>query len=219
MAKNPVITDEIKGLIGQFYLRHPNWKAKDIQKAVSNFVHRAEQYRKRYGDTPEKWPGLSAVQKVLAELHSKEASPEDKPWSIGTLVNHPIPVEALPVVMSFYKKRLAEGDVLTIREALWAARLFKIVGPPDLACDWALLYALQQQMIYEKHGVPFDSRQLDLEMIRNPLAARETQRQIAIWGIAGKYGADFVKLIDLNLSIKETEEIAKSGKYQKEGTT
>ena len=46
--------------------------------------------------------------------------------------------------------------------------------------------------------------------------AEETQRVFAIDEIADKYGAHPLKLLALNLSIEETEEIAKSGKYPKE---
>jgi hypothetical protein len=46
--------------------------------------------------------------------------------------------------------------------------------------------------------------------------AEETLRVLAIDEIAEKYGAHPFKLAALNLSIEETEEIAKSGKYRKE---
>ena len=62
-------------------------------------------------------------------------------------------------------------------------------------------------------------------MIKDIYYARETQREIAIWGIAEQYSADFDetadlfnKLIELNLPIEHIEEIAKSGEYQKGGT-
>jgi len=211
MARNPIITDEVKVLIRQFYSRHTSWKAWEIQKRVSQMLH------SRNPELPQNWPGLNAVQRELAAIRKQKnnASPQDEPWSLASLNDYPIPPEAMPVVMSFYKKRLAEDDVLNIREALWVGRLFKIIDPQDLVWDWAFLYAIDE-MIAEESGEPFNSRRLDLEMIRNPQAARETQREIAIWGIAEKYGADPVKLKNLNLSIEETEEIAKSGKYKKE---
>ncbi len=159
--------------------------------------------------------GLGAVQKELTKIRKNPSSPLDEPWSLGSLAEYEIPPEAMPTVMSAYKKRLAEKDVLTIREALWIGRLHNAVDPPDLVWDWAFLYATWD-LISWIQAKPFDSRRLDLEMINDVYHARETQREIAIWGIAEKYGADPVKLKDLNLSIEETEEIAKSGKYKKE---
>lgn len=217
MAKGAHLTPEVKKLIAQIYLEHPDYGPTKIREELLKRMKETgvDQY---FG--PD-WPSVSAVGKVVTEIRKRDDArlPElkriDSPWSLSSLAEYNIPPEALPVVMSFYKKRLAEDDVLTIREALWAARLCKIIDAPDLVWDWAFLYATDE-MVSEILGKPFDSRELDLEMIRNPQYARETQREIAIWKIAEKYGADPVKLKELNLSIEETEEIAKSGKYKKE---
>lgn len=215
MAKNPLITDEVKRVIAKIYLKHPDWRAKEIRDGVEAQLHE-QNPRSKPG-----WPGLSAVQKELTkqrktdEARPPESKRLDEPWSLSSLTKCSIPPEAMPIVMSVYKKRLAEKDPLLIREALWIARLYNIVDPPDLVWDWAFLYALEE-MVSEDLGKPFDSRELDMEMITDVYSARETQREIAIWEIAEKYGSDPVKLKDLNLSIEETEEIAKSGKYKKE---
>jgi hypothetical protein len=210
MAKAPLVTDAVRALIARVHQKYPKWKAPKVQKEVTYLLH------KDNPKLPPGWPSLSTVQKVLALIRKNRlVDPKDKPWSLSSLAEYPIPPEALPTVMSSYKKRLAEDDVLPIREALWTARLYKLIDPPDLVRDWAFLYALDE-MISELQGKPFDSTKLDLEMINNPYLARETQREIAIWDIAQKYGADPVKLKDLNLSIEQTEEIAKSGKCKKE---
>jgi hypothetical protein len=160
-------------------------------------------------------PSHENLMKMISSARNHHSA-LDEPWSLSCLARkeYHIPPEALPTVVSFYKQRLTENDVLTIREALWAARLFKIVDPPDLVFDWAFLYAIDE-MIAEESGKPFESRERDLEMINNPQIAREVMREIAIWDIAYKYGTDPVRLKELNLSIEETEEIAKSGKYKK----
>jgi len=97
--------------------------------------------------------------------------------------------------------------------------LYKIIDPPDLTWDWAWAYATDE-WLSEITNTPFNTTKLDLEMVRNPQYATErrrvTEREIAIFTIASKYGADPVELNDLNLSIEQTEEIAKSGKYTKE---
>jgi|GEM_PF-3252012 len=161
-------------------------------------------------------PSYDNLVKIISSARNHH-SPLDEPWSLSCLAKkeYPIPSEALPTVMEVYRKRLAENDVLTIREALWIGRLYGVIEPKDLVYDWAFRYAIHE-IISEESEKPFKSRELDLEMIRNPHAARETQREIAIWNIATEYGADPVKLKDLNLSIEETEEIAKSGKCKKE---
>lgn len=217
MAKGAHLTPKVKKLIAQIYLEHPGYGPTKIREELLKRMKETgvDQY---FG--PD-WPSVSAVGKVVAENRKRHDArpPElkrlDSPWSLSSLAEYNIPPEAMPAVMSVYKKRLAENDPLLIREALWVARLHNIIAPPDLVWDWAFLYAFNE-MVSEIQGEPFDSRELDLEMIRNPQHARETQREIAIWEIAEKYNADAVKLKDLNLSIEKTEEIAKSGKYKKE---
>lgn len=196
MAKGPIITDKTREVITKIYLDHPDWRAKEVQHAVNI-------------ELKGKGPGLSAVQKELTKIRKSPSRPFDKPFSLASLAEYDIPPEARPAVMSAYKRRLAEDDVLTIREALWIGRLYGVIEPKDLVCDYAFLYATEE-MVSEIRGKPFDSRDLDIVMIQDVYHARETQREIAIWDIAKKYGADPVKLKDLNLSIEETEEIVKS---------
>lgn len=140
MAKGPIITDEVKWLIAKIYLEHPDWRAKEVRMEVNTRL--CKENPKLNPD----WPGLSTVQKELTEIRKKYAArpPEstklDEPWSLGSLVEYPIAPEALPVVISVYKKcMLEEEPELTIREALWIGRLYRIIElyqprsiPPDV---------------------------------------------------------------------------------------
>ena len=222
MAKGYLITPEVEALITSVYRQHSKWKPREIRMVVRNLL------REKSKEDPELllklntgWPSLSSVRNKLPKRGKGMPNPKDEPWSIATLseANYSIPPEAMPVVMAFYKKRLGKNDVLTIREALWAARLFKIVDPPDMVFDWAFLYATHELVAeeYGKPGEPFESKDLDLELINTPQYARETMREIDIWIIASKYKADPMQLKELNLSLEETEEIAKSGKYKWDG--
>lgn len=170
------------------------------------------------------WPSVSAVQKELTEIRKNidKKSPElkglDEPWSLGSLTKYDISPEALPAVMSVYRKCLAAEREFTIGEALWVARLHKLFDPPDpvTMLNWATAYALEEWVSEITGKESFNSEELDLEMIKDVHSTPEILRELEVWGIAEKYGADPVKLKDLNLSIEETEEIAKSGKYQKD---
>jgi hypothetical protein len=210
-GRGPEVPDEVEVLIGQVYRRRlkvdPGVTAKEVMAEVHHLLQR-DGKQLRHG-----WPGISKVQKVIGEIKSRvreyPTSPLDEPWSLGSMAEYPLPSEALPTVMASYRKCLAENDVLPIREALWIGRLYGAIEPKDLVSDWAFLYAMDE-MVSEDLGRPFDSTRLDLELIKDAYYAHETQREIAIWGIAEKYGADPVKLKDLNLSIEETEGIVKS---------
>jgi len=185
----------------------------------------------------EKPPELSTLEKRISFHRSVPKNPFDELWSLGSLAQHPISPDAMPIVMSIYKKTLAGHGELTIREAQWIARLYKIIDDAELLWDWAWAYAMDE-WLSEITNRPFDTTELDLELVRNPQYAqesrRDTERAIAIWGIAERLHpdfrgpgadfdalfsavtADFSALMELNLSIEEIEEIAKSGKYKKE---
>jgi len=84
-------------------------------------------------------PGLSAVQKLLVQIrrrHKEEALETqsiDRPWSLGTLADYPMPPDVIPVLISIQHNRNPlpiEPLVkpLTIREALWISRLYPVAG-------------------------------------------------------------------------------------------
>jgi hypothetical protein len=167
-------------------------------------------------------PAIGTLEKRIS-FYSSPKQPFDELWSLASLPEHPLPPDAMPVVMAAYRRTLATlggSDELTVREAEWIARLYKVIDDPDLVRDWAWLYAMQEWLA-DVTGQPFITEEFDVELIRNPQWARderrEFDREIAIWDIAEKYNADPMKLKDLNLSIEETEKIAKSGKFRKEG--
>ena len=79
MSGGPKITEQIQQLIVDTYLEHPDWVAKQVQEWVDNEVR-----QKRLA---VKGPGLSAVQKKLAEYRSnfgKKVSLKTfrTPWSL-----------------------------------------------------------------------------------------------------------------------------------------
>jgi len=156
-------------------------------------------------------PEIEVLERIISRKRNEITGlPKDKPWCLGCLEEYPLPPEALPAVMSCYKRRLAGGSLLTIREALWAARLYKVIDSPGVVWGWASLYA-SEEMISELMGKEtFNSEVLDLEIAKCPRTIPPIVRDLSIWRIAEKYGADPYKLRDLNLSIEETEEIVKS---------
>ena len=155
-------------------------------------------------------PEVEVLERIISKYRNKVTKdPKDEPWSLGSLAEHPILLEALPVVMALNWKRRTEDSELSIREALWIARLYKAFTSLDLVYDWAFLYTLEE-MVFEMQGKPFDSSELDLEMMSNPYYASESRKEIFIHEIADKYSADPIKLKNLNLSLEEIEEIVKS---------
>jgi hypothetical protein len=241
MAKGSYVTPKIKELLGQIYVGNRQIRPGDAHRLLLNKM-KAVHLDEIFGPS---FPSISTVSKELKSLRQKdearssESQGLDEPWtiaSVGPLSKYPIPAEAMPAVMAIYKKApivsrkvTPEGQVvyrtlessreLTIREAQWIARLYKLIDDPDLLWDWAWFYA-QQEWLAEVTGKSFFFPEFDLELMENPQWAsnqrRDLEREIAIWDIAEKYNANPMKLKELNLSIKQTEKIAKSGKYKKE---
>ena len=204
----------------------PDWKRYIMVRAVmESYIPRMlladqilEQMRQSR-DVRDKLPERESIERDISKARNHPESPLDELFSLASLGKYDIPPEAMPAVMSAYKKTLAGNGELTIREAQWIARLHTIIDPPDTVWDWAWAYALEE-WLSEITNKPFDTTILDLELISNPHYAQEKrrnlEREITVWRIAEKYGTDPVKLKDLNLSIQETEEIAKSGNFREE---
>jgi len=146
MPLGPIITEDVKDLIRKFHRRHRTWTAKTIQKKVS------EQWHREHPEYPTGWPSLSAIQSHLKKIKDQEkgrtdeSKKLDEPWTFGSLAEYPIAPEAMPLVISIYDKcargsGFSEGWMPSIREMLWAERLYKIIEfyknktqhvPPDV---------------------------------------------------------------------------------------
>ena len=234
MARGPLITREVEALILSVHYEHPKWKAKEIRSVVRGMLREKSQNQPELLPKLTKgWPSLGAVQGILSPLRKgrTKPNPKDQPWSFAALVgDYPIPADAMPTVMSIYKRVLSGERELTIREAQWVARLHRIFDDLDLLWDWALQYALSEWVSEITHNL-FDTTDLDLELVRNPQYAIESLRSLqrwgAVWDIAEKYSANLDEAVDLmglhltkldweTLSNEEIEEIAKSLKANKE---
>jgi len=176
MAGGPKITEQIQQLIVDTYLEHPDWVAKQVQKAVDDEVRRK--------GLATQGPGLSAVQKKLAVYRSsfnKQASLKTfkTPWSLGSLCDDDISPDATPVILAAQKlRRLREEAPLTVPEAKWVALLYRFVHPilktdalqsvvnEDKLNDlliWAQWYAARD-LAAKVANIPLDTSDFDLAM-------------------------------------------------------
>jgi hypothetical protein len=124
VSAGQVITDEVRRLIAQVYVESPRMPAKRIRDEVNL------RYRNKYKNISENWPGLSAVQKQLHEIRLKHIpNPKDVPWSLYTLAEYDIPADALKAVLDVYAITMTwdSEPLLTVREAQWVARLYRVI--------------------------------------------------------------------------------------------
>lgn len=54
--------------------------------------------------------------------------PEDKPWSMATIDEYPVPPQAIPAILACWKQCFQDDTVLTIREAKWISRLYALMA-------------------------------------------------------------------------------------------
>ena len=126
MAKGPYLTDDIKRHIGDVYLQNPQIKPTAARSLVLDWM-REKGLDKIFG---RDFPRVSTVSKVLKDFRDKDAlransKDLDEPWDISSLGRHPIPQEALPVVLDV---SMQSQQPLTIREAQWIGRLYGLLS-------------------------------------------------------------------------------------------
>lgn len=99
-------------------------------------------------------PKESTLEKKIQQLRldiRKGYGPEDKPWSLVTLKEYPIPPKALPKVLEVYKNLQSHPEwqepELTIRDARWIAQL----SETEALNRWPFIYQLvsQAERLYE----------------------------------------------------------------------
>jgi len=123
MAKNPLITDGVRRVIAEVYLKYPDCRAKEIRDAVEARLHK-ENSRSKPG-----WPGLSAVQKELTKQRkTDDARPPvskrlDAPWSIAASVEFGLSPEASKDLFFMWRISLAIDRPISIRQARWIVYL------------------------------------------------------------------------------------------------
>lgn len=207
MAKGDIITEEVKEIIIDVYLAHPDWLAKEVM----NEVHRRLGKRKSKGYT---WPGLISIRKKLAEIRKRSPNKEDQPWSIATLEKHQvIPPDALPSVLqgwAYVREHLKAA--FTIREAKWVARLCYVVKDIDTLTSTALMYA-RRELIAEITGDSIDSCEEDLKLFMLMTGEKITDDRMTQILSGPKYGwsrEDLEKVYKLIKQIRREK-----GKYER----
>ncbi len=165
MAKGYKITNDIEVLIAETYNSLHKADPKVTAKEVRAEVETRLKQRYEGKEFPPDWPGVSAVGKVITKIHKEEGQaaydPLDTPWSLGCLAKHEISAEALPAVMRVYEERLrTKEQYFTIREAMWVARLYRLVDDTTLLDQWASVYAVRNQ-VTSVLELPIETRDLD----------------------------------------------------------
>ena len=80
-------------------------------------------------DLIERWgepvPSQETLEKMISEIRNSDDE-QDKVWSLVSLPLYPIPPEAIPYVLKVWARAIEKDNPITIREALWVARLYSV---------------------------------------------------------------------------------------------
>ncbi|MFC2024463.1 hypothetical protein ACFLTJ_02660 [Chloroflexota bacterium] len=198
MAKGAIITDDVRATIASVFIKHPEFRAKEIQEEVNR------QLRQITPNISPDWPGLSTIQKEVARLRKKKVarSPElkelDMSWSVISMAKYPISPEALPSVLQVWVWTRENRDrVFTIREAQWAARLYKTIKPIEQLAKLSRTYALLEN-IFQLTEKGSGSHSTDLEIFRVTTGQEITpERERKIMGLSMTEWREFDKRLKI----------------------
>jgi len=145
MPIGPKITDQVRRIIAEVWLTHQDWVAKEVMAEVHTRL------RKDNPNVKPGWPGISAIQIELKKLRNRHEEildrGEDEPWTVQTLTKYEIPPEALPVVLKIWAyESLNKDTFLTIRQAKWIGRLYRITNDISTLQLFSTIYALQEKV-------------------------------------------------------------------------
>ena len=160
--KRAKISDENRALIIQYSLEPPRIPRTKL----------AEQLLTRID-----WEGIEPEVEVLERYiswfrnHALD-EPEEKPWSMATLEDYPIPPDALPVVLEVWKHRIEQKLVFTIREAKWTSRLYAVMKNNRDSLPLVASRYAHTELAHHMMKRSFDSTGLDRLLMGLPLKSK-----------------------------------------------
>jgi hypothetical protein len=179
MGRPPMLTEDMKEYIFGLKTDNPAMTAKDVIESVkehlianypnpTDFTEREIESLVRDELLPE-----SAITKYVTELNKKYKAPAelDKPWSMAILDDYPqlFPPGVLPSVLDIYRYAIEIGNIFTIRQAKWVARLSGFFKDKDskVLWFWALRYAGAEYLAHMTGG-SFNTEKLDTALMGLP---------------------------------------------------
>jgi hypothetical protein len=143
----PSKIEPLQVVITKMMARHPSWDDKDIKCKLEEYLlTKIREEHPEYNQTQiqaelaKKLPGDLTIRDFRLATYKPnqekvEASGLDNPWHLGTLIDKPLPPEAIPELLALQewnKKEHSEimyfrNEAITIRQALWVARILGIL--------------------------------------------------------------------------------------------
>jgi hypothetical protein len=156
--KRAIINDEQENDIIQFVRDFPTLPRTQLAEKIQTKV-------KWLGKPPE----IEVLERKISHYRKElnKLSSKDPPWSIiGSLGDCSISPEALPAVLAVCKYAREAGNVFTVSQAKWAAKLSGLFRdqPPSKLWEWTIRYA-GAELISQLLDRPLDTLSLDAQLI------------------------------------------------------
>ncbi len=234
------LTERFKRFIASSKKAHPDWSAEIIREKLFRALY--DSLRENHPDwsatqishnATVPLPGLSRIQKYLADINPFLAKPSelDQPWHFGLMSKpkYSITPDAVPFIMMVQgwleKMPRWQHDSplpqkpLTIRQALWISRIYRIgdesalagrIALPDFLFLYAEAYAYIEA-ISTLTGTLFDTTVLDKAMREHKIPiiiVSEGEPPIGRWLDGSLAEPSFLNIKDI---LEKVEKINKDG--------
>ena len=162
-GKRARITSEGEAHIYKRSIEEPRKQRTELAKALQNELK----------DMGFDMPELEVLERKVSKYRNEKRDPKDEPFTLAALADNSMFVEHLPVILRAYLAEyiaMAQAGLpiprppLTIREALWIARLSSVLNDTFSLLKYAKEYATQER-ISRVLNKPLPSSETDILLL------------------------------------------------------
>jgi len=154
LPKGIIVLKQVINLVGTLLSEDEKMTGKELKASVEDKIPQVNYTIRTY---------QSIKKKLLPKLAEIKASGLDNPWSLGTLVKHPLPAEIIPQILKV--KEWATGKHLPVvsnRQAKWISRLYAVIKDNKSHWNKPLERSLwKASFIYTSYEIICDLTQTD----------------------------------------------------------
>ena len=204
--KRAQITPEQEATIAKYVLDFPDMSRTKLAEKIQAEVN-------WLGKPPE----IEVLERKISSYRRVSELPQDKPWTLDSLKQNPLPPEVLPKLFPIWlmKQENPLSPPLTIREARWIAQLSGMTDDIELlrlvaevCAEWELIGELTNSPQLSSPATmlhiyshltrmgPGETKEHHEKILKEKQASG-TRREETIEGLRAVYGDEFLKTIKL----------------------
>ena len=168
MSQGKHISPIVRQIVAAAVSEHPDTTRDELVPVIRGRVRAA-------GKTV---PADATLLKLISRYRNQPPSDLDQPWTLARMRDYDFPAESLPLLSQVWRFALAIDEPLTIRQAYWVTKLYRLFPNPIYLWMWASAAAIGERSA-ELVGEPLDASSLDV--VASDLSGWE-QRSLALVG-------------------------------------